>query len=115
EALGAQLRSDSVVLGQAQKLQNAMRDRDIQKGVCDDMKKTVETTQQAVAAAQQKLTELQQSVHSDVARAEATKALSGAAQVLDTFKGLNGAGAALAREHGRVNEEYEQAKARLED
>lgn len=111
----AELEADPMVAQQAQNVQSATTERDIQAQTVSSIEGTVATTKQAVADAQAKLKELQLTVKSHEAKAKATGALRGAADVIDSFKGMNSTGAKIAKEGDKVNEEFEQAKANLED
>jgi chromosome segregation ATPase len=111
----AELEADAMVQQQAANVQAATSERDIQAQTVASIEQTVAVTKQAVADAQAKLKELQLTVKSHEAKAKATSALRGAADVVDSFKGMNSTGAKIAREGDKVNEEFEQAKAQLED
>jgi chromosome segregation ATPase len=110
-----QLEADPIVQQQAANVQAATSERDIQAQTVASIEQTVAVTKQAVTDAQAKLKELQLTVKSHEAKAKATSALRGAADVVDSFKGMNSTGAKIAREGDKVNEEFEQAKAQLED
>jgi len=111
----AELEADPIVAQQATNVQNATGERDIQAQTVSSIESTVTVTKQAVTDAQAKLKELQLTVKSHEAKAKATSALRGAADVVDSFKGMNSTGAKIAKEGDKVNEEFEQAKAGLED
>lgn len=111
----AELEADPIVAQQATNVQTTTSERDIQAQTVASIESTVAVTKQAVSDAQAKLKELQLTVKSHEAKAKATSALRGAADVVDSFKGMNSTGAKIAREGDKVNEEFEQAKAGLED
>ncbi len=111
----AELEADPIVAQQATNVQTATNERDIQATTVASIENTVTVTKQAVSDAQAKLKELQLTVKSHEAKAKATGALRGAADVVDSFKGMNSTGAKIAKEGDKVNEEFEQAKAQLED
>ena len=111
----AELEADPIVAQQATNVQTATTERDIQAQTVASIESTVAITKQAVADAQAKLKERQLTVKSHEAKAKATGALRGAADVVDSFKGMNSTGAKIAKEGDKVNEEFEQAKAGLED
>jgi len=110
-----QLEQDPVVLEQASNVQAKTTERDIQAQTVASIENTVKQTKDAVAAAQDKLRELQLTVKSHEAKAKATTAINGATDVLESFKGMNSVGAQIAREGDKINEQFEQANARLED
>lgn len=111
----AELEADPIVAQQATNVQNLTNERDIQASTVASIEGTVDVTKRAVADAQAKLKDLQLTVKSHEAKAKATTALQGAASVVDSMKGMGSAGAKIAKEGDKVNEEFEQAKARLED
>lgn len=111
----AELEADPIVAQQAINVQNKTTEASIQAQTVASIESTVAVTKQAVEDAKAKLTELTLTVKSHEAKAKATGALRGAASVVDSFKGMNSTGSKIAREGDKVNEEFEQAKAGLED
>ena len=111
----ADLQNDTIVAEQAGSVQAKTTERDIQKSTVASIEGTVAQTKQAVEAAAAKLRELQLTVKSHEAKAKATSAIGGATDVLESFKGMNSVGSQIAKEGDKVNEQFEQAKARLED
>ena len=110
-----QLEADPIVSEQAAKVEAANTERDILAGSVASIEGTVKTTKDAVEAAQAELRRLQLTVKSHAAKAKATDAVNGAANVIDSFKGMNSTGSEIAKYGDRINEKHEQAKARLED
>lgn len=99
---------------QALNVKNAQSQIATQEGVIAQLEKAVQTTQEAVAAAHQKLLELQATVQSDVAKAAAASAVGDAAKVVGSFGDLNNVGSQLQSEHDRIDTDLEQASARLD-
>lgn len=87
----------------------------LQQGVVDGLRGAVSTAVTAVAQAKRELRRLQMTVRSDEAKAKATEALSGAAAVIDAARKLGAATSELAEESTAVADEFNQARARLQE
>jgi len=107
--------ADEMVAAQLANVSAKEQERDAQKQVVTDIQSTVDATYDAVAQAKTKLAELQRTAKSHEARAKATEVSNSAAAVLESYKGMNSVGAKINAAGNKVNEKYEQAKARLDD
>jgi len=107
--------ADEMVATQLQNVASKQSEVDDQTKIVADLQGTVDATYSAVTAAQQKLTTMQSTAKSHAARAKAAQVATSAASVLESFKGMNSVGAKIAKAGDKVNEQYEQAKARLDD
>lgn len=87
----------------------------IQQAVVDGIQTAVSAALGAVEKARKEIRRLELVVKSDEAKAKATTALDNASRVIAAAQAIGVTGSALQRESDTVQEEFEKAKARIED
>jgi chromosome segregation ATPase len=107
--------AEDMVNQQLANVDGKQQELDAQTQVVAQIQATVDTTYAAINQAKTKLGELQRTCKSHAAKAKATEVANSAASVLESYKGLNSVGSKIAKAGDKVNEQFEQAQARLGD
>ena len=104
-----------VVADQLDKVEEARQAVDTQKEAVATHQDAVDAAREAIAAAGREIKQLQSKVRSAAAKEKAGASLRAAANVLETTKDISSRSSGLGKDLDKVDEKFEQAKARLDD
>ncbi|HEY9774284.1 MAG TPA: hypothetical protein V6C81_10835 [Planktothrix sp.] len=96
-------------------VQDKQHEIEIQQGIVEGLEGAVQASCSAVVKARQELRGLELKVKSDEAKSKATTVSENAAKVIEAARSIGVTGGALQQESDAVHEQYEQARAKLED